>query len=199
MTYIDDNLYRLSAEEIEKEIASLPPQRREAVNRYHHELGRRQGLLAYQLLCRGLREEYGICQPPVFTYGEYGKPYLAHYPHIFFSLSHSKNAVACAISTRPIGIDIESIRPVKEAVVRYAMNAEEANAILSSPMPDMEFSRLWTRKEAVLKLTGRGINENMRNVLVDNNAVIETTLCEHYIYSIAQYERESSTLKSNLN
>lgn len=187
MTYIDADLYRLSAEALEEAIAALPPQRRDTVNRYHHELGRRQGLLAYQLLCRGLQEEYGITQPPTFTYGEYGKPYLTNHPEIHFNLSHCKTAVACTIAPYPVGIDIESIRPVKEPVVRYAMNEEEAERILSSPTPDLEFSRLWTRKEALLKLTGRGINDNMRDILKDCQATIETTLCPHYVFSIAYH------------
>ena len=188
MIYIDDDIFRLNAGQLEEAISILPDQRREVVMRYTHELGRRQSLLVYQLLCRGLQEEYGITEPPTFTYGEYGKPYLASHPDIHFNFSHSKTAVACAVSNRPIGIDIENFRPAKEAVIRYAMNEEEAAAILSASDPNLEFSRLWTQKEALLKLTGRGIHDNMRNILHNcHDAVIETTVTSQYVYSVAQF------------
>ncbi len=190
MIYINDDIYGFSAEKIAECIENLPSQRREVALRYKHELGRRQCVLAYLLLCDGLEREYGITDKPVFAYGGHGKPSIIGHEDIHFNLSHCKTAVACAISDKPIGIDVESIRPVKEAVIRYAMNDDEVQQILTSPNPDLEFTRLWTIKESVLKLTGEGINDDMKNVLNTEKLKgisIENIMCDGYVYSVASY------------
>lgn len=190
MIYINDDIYGFSAEKIAECIENLPSQRREVALRFKHELGRRQCVLAYQLLCDGLEHEYGITDKPIFSYGEHGKPSIIGHEDIHFNLSHCKTAVACAISDKPIGIDIESIRPAKETVIRYAMNDDEVQQILTSPNPDLEFTRLWTMKESVLKLTGEGINDDMKNVLNTEKLKgisIENIMCDGYVYSVASY------------
>ncbi len=184
MIYIDDNPRRFTPEEITSMIQRFPRQRREGLCRCANEAVRRQGALAYSLLCRGLRREYGIAEPPEFHYGEHGKPSLAQHPGIHFNLSHCKAAVACAISDRPVGIDIEGIREAKPPLVRHTMSEREAHLILSSPDPDLEFTLLWTRKEALLKWAGRGIAADMRDVLAGPHPAIVTTVCGPYVYSI---------------
>ena len=189
MIYINDDIYGFSAERIAECIENLPSQRREVALRYKHELGRRQCVLAYLLLCEGLEREYGITDKPVFSYGEHGKPSIIGHEDIHFNLSHCKTAVACAISDTPIGIDIESIRDAKESVIRYAMNDDEARQILDSSNPALEFTKLWTMKESVLKLTGEGINDNMKSVLSPDNLrgiTIETIVRDEYVYSVAR-------------
>lgn len=189
MIYINDDIYGFSAEKIAECIENLPSQRREVALRFKHDLGRRQCVLAYQLLCDGLEHEYGITDKPIFSYGEHGKPSIIGHEDIHFNLSHCKTAVACAISDKPIGIDIESIRPAKETVIRYAMNDAETQRIMESSNPDLEFTRLWTMKESVLKLTGEGINDDMKNVLASDNLrdiSIETTVCDEYVWSVAK-------------
>lgn len=190
MIYINDDIDGFSIQSLEECIENLPSQRKEVALKYKHELGRKQCVLAYLLLCKGLYSEYGITDKPVFEYGEHGKPTIIGHEDIHFNLSHCKTAVACAISDAPIGIDIESIRPVKESVVRYSMSDEEAKQIFESANPDIEFTKLWTKKESVLKLTGEGINDNMKSVLSPerlNNISVETIICDTYIYSVSKY------------
>ena len=189
MIYINDDIYGFSTEKIAECIENLPSQRREVALRYKHELGRRQCVLAYLLLCEGLEREYGITDKPVFSYGEHGKPSIIGHEDIHFNLSHCKTAVACAISDNPIGIDVESIRDAKESVIRYAMNDDEARQIISSSNSALEFTKLWTMKESVLKLTGEGINDNMKSVLSPENLrgiTIETIVRDEYVYSVAR-------------
>ncbi len=187
MIYIDDRLQRFTTAEVDSLISSFPPQRAELLARYRNEAARRQGALAYLLLCRALREDFGIPEPPVFAFGEHGKPFLAEHPDLHFNLSHCLSAVACAVSRSPVGIDIESVRKARPDLVSRTMNAAEAQRIFSSPDPDREFTVLWTRKEAVLKLSGRGIVDDMRSVLTTTSSSVRltTTVRDAYIFSEA--------------
>ena len=45
------------------------------------------------------------------------------------------------------------------------MNPQEAESIFASRFPDIAFTRLWTQKEAVLKLKGTGITDDLHHVL----------------------------------
>ena len=186
MLYLND---RLSEFDLDEALAQLSDQRREQALRFKHETGRRTCAAAYLLLCQGLREEYAITEKPVFEYGEHGKPFIVGHPDIHFNLSHCREAVACYVSDRPVGIDIETIRPAKDSLLRYAMNDSEVESILRSPNPPLAFTCLWTKKEALTKLTGRGLTNDLKDVLSQHPDVyIETTVSQdvRYVYSIAQ-------------
>ena len=142
-------------------------------------------LAAYRLLQYALRLEYGIMEPPVFEYGEHGKPYIVGHPDIHFNISHCKEAVLCVTSPRPVGVDVESIRSFKDSLVEYTMNPQEIAQIEQATRPDVEFIRLWTMKEAVLKLTGEGISKDLKTVLTGKEQVQTIVNMEkNYIYSI---------------
>ena len=192
MILIDDQIQEYTPEEIARWTDELPEWRRKQVLAYKNDMGRRQSLLAYRLLCQGLREEYGIMEQPTFVYNEHGKPSLAlpptggdgEGPH--FSLSHCKEGVCCAISDRPVGIDIESAsRKISDSVIRYSMNEGEQVLIRESDDPQRTFLRLWTQKEAVLKRLGTGIRDDMRDILSDYAYTIEVRENERYILSVA--------------
>ncbi len=185
MLYINENLFEKDASTLAGEINSLPAWRRDIVLRYKHELGRRQSLLAYQLLCEGLRRDFGIDAKPRFALGEHGKPYLPDYPQIHFNLSHCREAVACAIDTRPVGIDVEGYHPLKDGVLRYAMSEAEIARIQTAPNPERAFTILWTQKEALVKLTGEGLNRDLPTLLTGNPHCMHTLVTERYACTLA--------------
>ncbi len=182
--YLNDHLESL---DLDTALPLLSEQRREQVLRYKHESGRRQSAAAYLLLCKGLREQYGITTPPRFGYHEGGKPYLSGRPDIHFNMSHCQEAAICAISDAPVGVDVESVRPLKEAVVRYTMSEGEVAQILGDDNPALAFTCLWTKKEALLKLTGTGIRGDMKTLLENQEQRIQTIVSDdqRYVYSIA--------------
>lgn len=94
---------------------------------------------------------------PHWGFGEHGKPYLTNYPDIHFNISHCDKAIAVAVSNHEVGIDVEGRRRFNESLLQRAMNDEEQAAIHKSSDPEMEFAKLWTRKEAYFKWTGTGI------------------------------------------
>ena len=92
------------------------------------------------------------------AYGNNGKPRLAHYPDIHFSLSHSGTLAVCAVADKAVGVDVERPRAVSEALVRRVLTAEEQTWLAGQADPKAAFIRLWTRKESFLKLTGEGLS-----------------------------------------
>ena len=170
---------------LEAGLREISAQRREQALKFKYEQGQRLCVLAYLLLKQALREGYGITENPVFDYNEHGKPSIVGHPEIFFNLSHCKEAVICVVSDQPVGVDVESIREYKESLVRYTMNDEEIREIESSDNPAATFIRLWTMKEATLKLIGTGISNDIKTVL-DGTKKYTTVERQRYIYTICE-------------
>lgn len=190
MLFINDHIAELSEEQTERLIASLPEWRREQTLRFKHLQGRRECAVAYIELLRGLRQCFGINEMPAFAYNEHGKPYLPEHPEVHFSISHCKEAVGCFVSSRPCGLDIERIRKAKLDLVHHTMSPKESEEIFTSKWPDITFTRFWTQKEAVLKLKGTGLVDDLHAVLSpDNLQGIEFQTIENpymgYVYTIA--------------
>jgi len=94
-----------------------------------------------------------------FEYLKNGKPVLApslDLTHLHFSLSHTKNCMAVAISSLPLGIDIEWMDPnfnftqVAQDFFSPSIQAELAE----SNEPRKLFYERWTAYEARFKLSG---------------------------------------------
>lgn len=79
-----------------------------------------------------------------------GKPYLTDRTDVHFNISHSRNYAVCAVSDRPVGIDIEFIREIDIRVIkRFLKNCTPENAVSE-----------WTKRESFGKMTGIGIGDD---------------------------------------
>ena len=193
--FLRENIDAITSEELEVAIAALPEWRRQKALRFKHEQGRKECAFSYLLLCQALREVYGITEQPSFAIGEHGKPELlfncqlsiVNY-QLYFNLSHCKNAIACAVSSQPVGIDVECIGRYSESLARHVLSPEEFALVSSAPDPQIPFTRLWTQKEAIVKLTGRGIDDDLPNLLSKyNNVSLQTEehLDKGYVLTVA--------------
>ena len=94
---------------------------------------------------------------------EGGKPVLAEPADtgIHFSVSHTGNLFACVIAGGEVGLDIQETRRTNadRLARRYFTNEENRWLAQSGLTTDdtSAFFRLWTRKEAYAKYTGRGL------------------------------------------
>ena len=184
---IFDDMEQCTAEEVTRLLTLVSDQRREQALRFSHLFGQYCCLKSYEILCELLREWGSDIQLPVFDYNEYGAPSIQGGP--YFSISHCKEGIAVAVDSQPIGIDIESVRPFKEALMHKTMNPAEQAAILSSDDPDWAFTRLWTKKEAVLKMQATGIISDLHEVLsaAPNTRFTSLDNVNHrYVLTIAQ-------------
>ncbi|TLY37036.1 MAG: 4'-phosphopantetheinyl transferase superfamily protein [Nitrospirae bacterium] len=73
----------------------------------------------------------------------------------YWSLSHKCRYVAAVVSSSPVGIDIEEIRPRADDLMAYI--ADEQEWALAARRDWKTFFRYWTAKEAVLKAVGIGL------------------------------------------
>ena len=184
---IFDDMGQCCAEEVARLLPLVSDQRREQALHFSHLFGQYCCLKSYVILCELLREWGSDIQQPVFDYNEYGAPSIQGGP--YFSISHCKEGIAVAVDSQPIGIDIESVRPFKEALMHKTMNPAEQAAILSSDDPDWAFTRLWTQKEAVLKMQATGIISDLHEVLsaAPNTRFTSLDNANHrYVLTIAQ-------------
>ena len=74
---------------------------------------------------------------------------------VHWSLSHKPDVVGGVASMLPIGLDLETMRPVNDALLAKIAGDEEWQ--LADGRRLETFFRYWTAKEAVLKAVGKGI------------------------------------------
>ena len=96
-----------------------------------------------------------------------GKPHFSN-AEIHFNLSHTDSTVAAVFSESPVGIDIESRGRCRDfvGIARRFFHPSEAVAI-SKSRDEEQFLRLWTAKEAMLKLSGEGISRGLPDARPD--------------------------------
>ena len=195
---IFDDMTQCSEQEVARLLPLVSAQRREQALGYKHTFGQYCCLQSYKMLCDLLAEWgrahhtplhptlYTLHPTPTFLYNDYGAPYIEGGP--YFSISHCKTAIAVAVSENPIGIDIEAIRTFSPELMRKTMNEDEQLRITSSAIPEVEFIRFWTQKEALLKLQGTGIISDLHHVLAHVQDVSWTEISpldKGYICTIA--------------
>ena len=100
----------------------------------------------WSLLEYAVREQWS-CELPKIALTAGGKPFFPSRPEICFSLSHTKNAVLAAVSSFPIGADVEFRRKTKPALERRLLELQHG---------DLDLFEVWTLRESWFKLTGEG-------------------------------------------
>ena len=185
MVSIFDDMNQVSEAEVQRMLPLVDEKRRQEALRYRHLFGRFACLKSW-LMLQSLLKPLGITDLEMI-HNEHGKPSLSHYPEVHFNLSHCKNGIAVAVDFAPIGIDIESFRKENVALVRKTMNPAETEWIRCSTAPTEVFTLFWTQKEAVLKLRGTGIIDDLHHVLDGNGYRLETHLNheKQYAWTVA--------------
>jgi 4'-phosphopantetheinyl transferase len=89
-----------------------------------------------------------------------GKPFFANIEDLHFNISHSGSEVAIAFSTKPVGFDMELLdrkRDFRAIADRFFTNEESSEVKSAEEYGNELFVRIWTAKEAMLKLSGEGL------------------------------------------
>lgn len=108
-----------------------------------------------------LRKVLGVTDDENFEFNEHGKPFLKNGP--FFNISHSHRYAVLAVCENEVGIDIEMRETPNERAMERCFTVEEKNYAAVSTE---NFLKVWTAKEAVLKLLGTGFSHSPKNFSV---------------------------------
>ena len=122
--------------------------------------------MAYRLLALAVEKELGLRPLPEIAREAGGKP--------FFPARHSRGAAVCALHNRPVGVDMEKIRPAPKH--------------LSAGLTDEAFFRLWTAKEATIKRQGLGIGALLQPFTPDPLCRCVEDLLEGYLITVCPSE-----------
>lgn len=145
---------------------SLSEEELKRAERYHQQKDKIRFTIGKGML-RELLARYLKCLPESiqFKKGFNNKPYIEGQAIFHFNVSYSNNWIIIAVSSEAIGVDIEYVNSTfhyLEIADDVFMN-EEKSFLFSSSKPHQEFFKLWTRKEALLKATSRGLDDHLRD------------------------------------
>ncbi len=139
-------------------------------SRFHFDEHRR-GFVVGRGFLRAVLSRYLDAKPErlQFAYGPYGKPALNgehKSTRLRFNMSHSHNLALLAITAdSQVGVDVEYMRADfagADIAQRFFSRAEVAtfNALAEEERV-AAFFRCWTRKEAFIKATGKGMSQSL--------------------------------------
>ena len=178
--HIDLEMARTHRERVEKHLASDERERAEFFS---------QAKSGEQfILVRGLlREILAVCinasdvttvtaSSLRFSYGSFGKPFLAAHHDWQFNVTHSRNSALLVVAhNRVVGIDIQWCDPAfdTQKVVETAFSNYEKQLLLDKECEQERamFFQIWTLKEAYTKANGHGLSINLREI--DTSAAIK--------------------------
>lgn len=109
---------------------------------------KKRSLATKYLLQRALLENFPL-NKPMFNRDEKGKPVC---DFCFVSLSHSEDMAVCALSSSPVGIDVEKKRNIKRTEKYHFFSSKESAFVNSADgYIASRFLEVFTRKEAYFK------------------------------------------------
>ena len=149
---------------------------------YKYESDANNFLIARSVLKTKLAEKLEIEAASIeLSISAMGKPYLENRYKKYlkngqklpqFSIAHCDGAVAVAISTEPVGVDVENIRrpsePWRKAGRMINSHLKAALEGLSDAEAEYEFARHWTCLEAYVKLIESSIAKERAQFFLDS-------------------------------
>ncbi|SDS43749.1 4'-phosphopantetheinyl transferase [Mucilaginibacter mallensis] len=105
-------------------------------------------------------------------YTSFNRPFIEG--NIDFNLSHSGAFIVCVLSNEDkVGIDIEEVKSINLGHFESQFTADEWLNITNATDPYSEFYSCWTKKEAILKASGEGLNMPLKQVqLFDDYGIL---------------------------
>lgn len=173
---------------LNERILRLPQWRRRMALSFSRPSDKLQCAMAYELMTRLIKMAGGP-ESFVIEYDSQGKPYIKEMPQLFLSISHCRMAVMAAVADVPVGCDVEEIALGGAAdnglVAEYCYSAAEKSLIRNSDNPVVEFTRIWTVKEAIYKMDN-GLNiEALDTTGNMPGCLVKTNVASGYVATLA--------------
>ena len=174
----------MSDEEFEKMYLASDKNRQKKADKLKKEPAKKLSIAAGELARRVIADKFNINKDDVrFRVDKGGKPYIEGLD-VNFSISHSGTIALCAIADSPVGVDIEKIREVDLSVAKKHFAPDEHDYVLEKlSLSRQRFFEIWTRKEAYVKMLGKGISY-FPEFSTMGDAWITTHIRNKYIVSV---------------
>ncbi|MEL6865450.1 MAG: 4'-phosphopantetheinyl transferase superfamily protein [Bacteroidota bacterium] len=156
--YFSRTHLRMKSDQFEALLSLLSPAQQDRIRRYLRWEDAQNGLFGKLLLREALRDL--AFDPQLIhqlSYSEYQRPYVANQA-FDFNISHTQGLVALVISKQgKVGIDVEWRKEITDlkAFKRVYTDREWDTIRLASNI-STTFYQFWTRKEAAMKVIGKG-------------------------------------------
>ena len=171
---------------------TLSQYRKKRLETIWQEEKRRQSIGAERLLNKALEELYPGFKPPAdIILDNNGKPYISSKP-LYFSLAHSGNIAACAVSDNNIGLDVQIEEAPREKIMRRVFSTRESEYVLSATDKNHAFTEVWTKKESKVKKSGAGIGAMLSIVDILDDEYIWHAVIDKYHFAISLEEKAFS-------
>lgn len=141
-------------------IPTLPLKFQDRIRRFHQWQDIQASLVGRMLLKYGMKLSFNqVLDYECIQYTPFQKPFLPEKMGLEFNISHSGDMVVCVLSPFRVGIDIEVVNE-KIDIEDFSdqMTSHEHFKIRNMKPHWDAFYRWWTRKEAVVKMLGKGLS-----------------------------------------
>ena len=163
-------------------LAHLDPLEQGRRGNYRQEIDQRRFLTGRVLAKTVLAGRLGVAPEAVTfdaTCEDCGKPHgKPRLPGVEFSISHSGERIGLAVSTVPVGLDVETdTRRADDSLIEYALNEAERQTLATLPADERvsTFFQYWSRKEALMKATGRGLKIPLQSITLSAAGLVDCT------------------------
>ena len=158
--------------------------KRDRINRFKDEEKRKTLILSDHLARYAIAKHCSISEKDVqFRYNSLGKP-IAFGLDLNFNISHSGDYVVLVISDNPCGIDIEVMREVNLNSAKRFCCENELKLIENAKNKNLEYLKIWTKKEAYFKSVGCGISTTLKMLDTTNETWFNTIVNDVYVLTI---------------
>jgi 4'-phosphopantetheinyl transferase len=167
----------------------MPASIRQKICRYKNWEDAHTSLIGKLLLLKALQDS-GLqkIDLSMLTYNEYGRPSIPE--AIDFNISHSETLVLCAVSTNgSVGIDVEALKPINKTDFYNCWTPSETKAIYDNPEDYNTFYGYWTKKEAVVKAIGNGLNIPLTDIEIKGDLATVANHGNWYVKEISFSEK----------
>ena len=175
----------------EEKIKQVKEKRQVRILEYCQKKDRCRSLAASLLLKKALEEEGISYEAVCFTKEPAGKRKLLQ-NGLFFNLAHAQELAVCVISDQQVGVDVErrdrlegKEQSRKLQIAKKILTPEEWKFWKKADCQTKELISIWTKKESYVKMTGKGLSENLTTVDTLSDAFYQQILVDDaYIISV---------------
>ncbi len=146
-------------------LARMSPRRLEKISRLKKDEAKKQSIGAELLLNRAVSiAAPEIKRPVIWETDENGKLYIPD-SNIYVNLSHSGKYAVCAVSDKPIGIDIQLCDKADMEIAKRFFAPDEVEYLENGG----DFFEIWVKKESFIKAVGMGLGMSLKSFSVMDN------------------------------